>query len=151
MSPARSVGTRLSIALLLVVAGALGIVYLIVVPSLETRLVDAKVSQLEHSARGLAREVPANRIDWPDWLDEASASENARVVLYDIISPPTTLTVVGDSRGVSSKDVENDPIALHAAVDLGLAGGTIARDDKRYAEAAVPVTQNGPVLLLQAS
>ncbi len=151
MSPARSVGTRLSIALLLVVAGALGIVYLIVVPSLETRLIHAKVSQLEHSARGLAREVPANRIDWPDWLDEASASENARVVLYDVIAPPTTLTVVGDSRSVSSKDVENDPIALESALTLQRKSGTIHRGGQRIAEAAVPLTQTGPVLLLSAS
>jgi hypothetical protein len=43
MNPLQSVGARLSLALLLVVAGALGFVYLIVVPSLENRLVHAKI------------------------------------------------------------------------------------------------------------
>ena len=42
----RSVGTRLSLALLLVVAIALGIVYLAVVPSLENRLVKWRPAQL---------------------------------------------------------------------------------------------------------
>ena len=44
--PARSVGAQLSLALLLVVAIALGVVYLAVVPSLENRLVNTRVSQL---------------------------------------------------------------------------------------------------------
>src|SRR5205823_4813919 len=43
--PFRSVGTRLTLALVLVVAGALGVVYVIVVPSLERNLVNAKLSQ----------------------------------------------------------------------------------------------------------
>ena len=50
MNPLRSVGGRLSIALLLVVAGALGIAYLVVVPRLENQLVDAKFSQLKETA-----------------------------------------------------------------------------------------------------
>ncbi len=40
MNPLRSVGARLSLALLLVVAMALGLVYLAVAPSLENRLVE---------------------------------------------------------------------------------------------------------------
>ena len=49
----RSVGARLSLALLLVVAIALGVVYLAVVPSLENRLVNTRISQLEVAARKL--------------------------------------------------------------------------------------------------
>ena len=41
MNPFRSVGGRLSLALLVVVAGARGIVYAVVVPSLQSRLVSA--------------------------------------------------------------------------------------------------------------
>ena len=46
----RSVGARLSLALLLVVAAALGIVYLAVVPSLQTRLENTRLTQLAGAA-----------------------------------------------------------------------------------------------------
>ena len=39
----RGIRFRLALALLVVVAGSLGVVYLIVVPSLERRLVDARL------------------------------------------------------------------------------------------------------------
>jgi hypothetical protein len=42
VNPLRSVGARLSLALLAVVTGALGLVYLVVVPSLKDRLVNAQ-------------------------------------------------------------------------------------------------------------
>ena len=44
MSWFRTVGARLSLALLVVVAGVLAFVYLIVVPSLQNRLVDSRES-----------------------------------------------------------------------------------------------------------
>ena len=53
------VGARLGLALLVVLAGAMGLVYLIVVPSLENRLVNSRLSQLQRAADGLARELPS--------------------------------------------------------------------------------------------
>ena len=50
----RGIRLRLALALLLVVAGALGVVYMIIVPSLETELVNAKLDQLEEDARTVA-------------------------------------------------------------------------------------------------
>src|SRR3954469_18990896 len=46
VNPLSSVGARLSLALIVVVAAALGVVYLGVVPYLERNQIDAKVSQL---------------------------------------------------------------------------------------------------------
>ena len=46
MNPLRSVGARLALALAVVVAGALALVYAIVVPSLQHRLIDSKLNQL---------------------------------------------------------------------------------------------------------
>ena len=51
MNPLRSVGAQLSLALAVLVAGSLGVVYLFVVPSLEHNLVNAKLSQLERDPR----------------------------------------------------------------------------------------------------
>ena len=46
MSWFRTVGARLSLALLVVVLGVLAFVYLLVVPSLENRLVDSRKDQV---------------------------------------------------------------------------------------------------------
>src|SRR5262245_7935118 len=108
------VGARLGLALLLVLAGALALVYLIVVPSLESRLTESRLSQLERAAPGIVRELPANRARWDHFLDAAAASANARVVVYQATLPAAPV-VVADSQGVSSADVERDPIALRAA------------------------------------
>ena len=56
MNPFGSVGGKLALALLLVVTGALAIVYLIVVPSYERSLVNARLAGLDRSLRALAAE-----------------------------------------------------------------------------------------------
>jgi signal transduction histidine kinase len=144
------VGARLGLALLIVLAGALALVYLIVVPTLESRLIDSRVSQLERAAGGLARELPNDRFRWPDFLESASESANARVVVYDYVRPPAALVVVGDSRGVSSTDVERDPLALQVAQTLKPASGTVTHRSQRYAEAATPVPGTRSVLLVES-
>ena len=144
----RGVGVRLSLALLLVVAVVLGIVYLIVVPSLERRLVSAKLSQLERAAPGVAHQLPVDQFAWDDFVENSSASANARVVVYDVITPPTTLRVISDSRGVSSTDVEDDPVALQAALSFVTARGTVRRHGDRFTEVAVPILRPTPVIVL---
>ena len=151
MNPLTSVGARLSLALLLVVFGALGFVYLFVTPSLENRLVDAKLSQLEGAAPSLVRQLPQNQFLWDDFAENASAGANARVVVFRVLGPPTVLQVAADSRQARlSTDVERDDTALRAAVTGTRAAGTVARDGQRYAEVALPA-RGGSILLLSAS
>jgi signal transduction histidine kinase len=145
------VGARLALALLVVLAGALALVYLIVVPSLKSRLVNGRVSALERAAPEIARELPDNRIRWLDFLEAESASANARVVVYDTIGPPTALVVAGDSQGFSSSDIAHDPLALKTAESGAAAQGTVTRGEERYAEAAAPVPGTSLVLLLSSS
>jgi signal transduction histidine kinase len=144
------VGARLALALLVVLAGAWALVYLIVVPSLESRLVDARVSALARAAPGIARELPADRFRWPDFIEAASASANARVVVYDRVGPPSALVVAGDS-GVSSSEVQHDAIALRAAERQVERAGTVTRRDERFAEAAAPVPGSSSVVLVSSS
>jgi signal transduction histidine kinase len=144
------VGARLALALLAVLAGALGLVYLIVVPSLQNRLVDSRRLQLERAADGLVRELPADRFRWPDFLDSAAESANARVVIYDHLGPPTALVVVGDSRGTRSTDVERDRLALLAATSREPVSGTVIHRGSRFAEAVSPVPGTNSVLLVSA-
>jgi signal transduction histidine kinase len=149
MNPLRSVGARLSLALLVVVAAALGILYLLVVPSIQHRLIDTKLSQLEQAVPSQAKRLldPATI----DFVHEAQAATNSRVVVFDYLGT-TSLTVEDDSQGGrSSSDVEQDPIALAARRNGRLESGTVTREGRRYAEAASPATLAGPVVLLSAS
>ncbi|PWU20237.1 MAG: hypothetical protein C5B48_12755 [Candidatus Rokuibacteriota bacterium] len=151
MNPFRSVGARLSLALLLVLAGALGFVYLFVVPSLESRLVGAKLSQLKGAARRFAQHLPQNQLLWNDFAEKTSTGANARVVIYRVLSPPPVLQVAGDSRqSQASTDVVTDDVALRAALSGARTTGTVRRDGQRFAEVAVP-TRGGPIMLLSAS
>ena len=150
MSPFRSVGARLSLALLAVVAVALALVYVVVVPSLETRLVDAKLDDLARAAPRLAKAYPSDRSD-PDFLSNAAASTNARVVLMEVLSQaPTTVIPSADSLpGRNARAFTNDAVALRAARSARRERGTVSRGARRFAEVAQPVTPT-TVLLLSA-
>jgi two-component system OmpR family sensor kinase len=152
VNPLRSVGARLGLALAVVVAAALVLVDLIVVPSLERNLVAAKVSQLEEVAPSVGSRLlnsPPETLD--DTIQTAAASADARVIYYMALTyTPPSLTVFGDSRPVTSTDVEDDPIALRAFAEERPVTGTVTSGGVRYAEAAYPLL-GGPVVLLRAS
>jgi signal transduction histidine kinase len=144
------VGARLGLALFAVLVVALALVYLIVVPSLQSRLVSSRVSQVKRSAAGIARELPKDPFRWQDFVESASASANARVVVFNIIGPPPALQLVDDSRGFSSSDVVNDRLALKAGESLRPESGTVTHGEQRFAEAAVPAAGDQSVLLVQS-
>ncbi len=151
MNPFRSVGARLTLALALLVAGALGVVYAIVVPSLEHNLVGAKVKQLRTAAPAVGHQLPSSTAspDWPYTLATLATSANARIVVYQVLSAnPLSLTVFQDSNPVSSSDVQNDPIAVKAFLNGKAATGTVTRNEARYAEAAIPLDRSGNYVML---
>src|SRR5205823_3160622 len=78
----RSVGARLSMALVLVVAVALGIVYLTVVPSLQSRLERTRLVQLEGAARRIAP-VAAKSPVLQQFANTESQDVGARVMVYE--------------------------------------------------------------------
>jgi len=147
----RSVGARLSLALLLVVAIALGVVYLAVVPSLETRLVNARVSQLATAAKRLGRQAPPAVGDLQGFVVTASLDTDTRVVAYEPVGTTVGGPIAESSQGQNSQDVTNDPIATRAATAQHLVTGTVSRADDRWAEAAIPFNGGENVLLLRSS
>lgn len=150
MSGLRSVGAKLSLALVLVVAGALALVYVVVVPLLEDTLIGAKLSQLSRAAPAVAAQLPENQFDFPDYLDAASGSANARVVILQVLERnPPALAVFDHSFGVDTGAVRDDPVAMNVVETQAPARGVVTEGDLRFAEAAVPV---GPefVILLRA-
>ncbi len=151
MSMLRGVGGRLALALLVVVAGVLGIVYLIVVPSYQRSLQNSELRSLETSIRTIAiPNYPANQFGKQAFADKWAAEVDARIVVYDLQNEvPLNLQPVADSADESdSSDVENDPIAIEAIDRKTLSRGTVDRDGQRYAEVAYPI--NGSVVLLSA-
>jgi signal transduction histidine kinase len=149
MNPLRSVGGRLSLALVVVVAAALALVDVIVVPSLEHNLIDAKISQLRDSAPGIRDQIavtPSFNLD--PVVGTAAESANARVSVFNELDS-TTLLPFADSSALSN-DLAEDPIVLRAAATGKEASGTVTRKENRFAEAALPISSDS-VLLLSAS
>jgi signal transduction histidine kinase len=146
-------GIRARIALVVVgiVAGALGTAYLIVVPSLERRLVEARIDQLRTQAVPLARTLPEDTLLWQERVEELAVRTNSRVVAFDVLSEnQPALAVVADSRTRSSRDVATDPVALATLVSGDVQHGRVTHEDGDYASVAVPLDSEG-VVLFQAA
>ena len=147
----RGIRLRLALALLLVVAGALGVVYMIIVPSLETELVNAKLDQLEEDVKSVAPGLVAgSNAEQPQQFAEfASSVYQSRVVIYTVIGG--RLFSQADSNLSSSLDVETNPVAKRAAETGMLQRDTIERNGRRFAEVALVEDQTGSVILLSDS
>ena len=144
----QSVGTQLSLAVLLVVAVALGVVYLTVVPSLRNRAVDTRVTQTQKTVAKL-RPVPQGAELTDEWVDTmAEEYPGMRVALLSRLGSQGLLVVQRDS-GQFSRDLEGDAVATRALESGAVRNGTITRGDTTYAEAAAPVS-GGYVLLVRA-
>jgi two-component system OmpR family sensor kinase len=148
----RSVGARLSLALAVVVAGALAVVWVVLVPTLQHRLVNGRLSLLAGSAREIVRSEPL--LADQDFIDDAARTADAnRAVLFAVegSGAGAVLLVTGDSRRTgSSQDVARDPVALGAARSLAPRRGVVHRAGEPFAEVAVP-DRAGNVLLVAAS
>jgi hypothetical protein len=149
MNPFKSVGARLSFALVAVVALALGLVYMIVVPSLRQRLIEAKLNQLENVMPLIAAQVSHTQLF--DFTTEApvwSGRADARVVVYTNTNPASTaskvsLSIFADSNPNSSVDLSSDPVAQRAANTLTEVSGTVHRGNTEWVEVARPVSMGG--------
>jgi signal transduction histidine kinase len=142
--------TRFALVVVGIVAGALGTAYLIVVPSLERRLVDARIEHLHEQAIPLAQKLPEDTLLWEDVVADLAVRTNSRVVAFDVLSEnQPALAVVADSRIQSSRDVATDPVALRALVSGEVEHGRVTHTDGDYANVAVPV-RDETVVLFQA-
>jgi two-component system OmpR family sensor kinase len=147
VNPLRSVGAQLSLALALVVAGALGFVWIALVPSLERRLVSGRLNELAGSARSVQQETRPSIIDQA-FVDEAARAADARVVYFRAVG--RGLAPLYASVHLSNPDdVNRDPVALEAAATGSLARGRVSRRGQQYAEAAA-VDGAGHVVLFSS-
>ena len=106
MSIPGGIRVKLALALLGIVGGALLAAYVIVVPSLERRLVNAKLDQLQSDAEALAVNYAGldaiNRQRLDDFVDASAFVSNARVVVFAVTDPPRNqvLRSLADSSAV---------------------------------------------------
>ena len=106
MSIPGGIRVKLSLALLVIVGSALFAAYAIIVPSLERRLVEAKLDQQEADAQILAIDfatrVAQNNLSLGDFVDSAGFVANSRVVLFGVGGTPErrTLLSLADSATV---------------------------------------------------
>jgi signal transduction histidine kinase len=139
--------TRIALVVVGIVAGALGAAYLIVVPSLERRLVDARTEQLRQQAVALAQALPDDTLLWQDRVEDFAVRTNSRVVAFDVLSKnQPALAPVADSRTRSSQDVANDPVALAALVSGNVEHGRVTHEEGDFANVAVPLDGEAVVL-----
>jgi len=154
-NPLHSVGLKLSLALVVLVAGALGLVYAIVIPSLERNLINARLQSLRSVAPELGHSAPSSYPfeQWQLYLERASSTADARVVVYETLvsGERPILSVIEDSHNLDSDDVQDDPLAIKAARAFEPVDGTVMRGGTRYAEVARPIAPVGRILLLSSS
>ena len=146
-------GIRIRIALVLagIVAGALGTAYLIVVPSLERRLVDARLDQLDKLAVPLSSSLPEDTLLWQDRVETYAVVTNSRVVAFDVLSTTQpALAPLADSRTQSSRDIARDSVALKAVLSGKVERGRVVDATGDHANVAVPLEAPDAVVLFQA-
>jgi signal transduction histidine kinase len=138
---------KLGLVVLAIVAGALGIVYVAVVPRLEDRLVANKTDELMRNASLVAAGFRGTQstFNYDDVAALFQASLGARVVVFEPLGQDT-LQTLADSNPVTSQDVANDPIALKALDTGQTQAGEVDRDGPR-AEVAVLLNRDTAILL----
>lgn len=152
MSPLRSVGGRLALALLAVVAGVLAIVYLIVVPLYRASLEHAEQQTLARQLRSEVPKYPTDPVLAQQWTDQMHEDHGVRAIVFNYAAIPPTVTPFADSNQTTDDtDLTNDPVALRAVSEGAPVRGVATHGGVRYAEAAAPLTTSGPVLLFAAS
>jgi signal transduction histidine kinase len=149
-SPPWSLAVKLGLVLFLLVAGALTIVYLTVVPRLESRIVDTTINELKQASQVQAEFFGRSDVQESQRLAGVLDSQvNARVAVLGELSP-TTLVPVADSRSsLAATDLVNNEVALAAARANAPAQGRTQRDGREFAEVARPIGENY-VLLVSA-
>jgi signal transduction histidine kinase len=150
--PFRSVGSRLALALLVIVTGVLAIVYVIVVPSFQHSLQNEELRSLSSSLQKVA--LPAFPAEFDlraQYVNEMAPAVDARVAVLDALSE-TVLEPMADSNlDQRSSDLEEDPVALLALRRAGEARGIVHREGEEYAEVASPAPNEPRSVVLLSS
>lgn len=155
MSIPGGIRARLVLALVLIVGAAQLAAYLMVVPSLERRLVDAKLDQMQDNARALATALASrsatDALGLDSFVNGAASTFDTRVAVLGALGPPLRLTTLADSAGSEAPSLDEDPIAMESARSGALVRGRTERSGGSYAAVAIPLLPSGGVMVLTSS
>jgi len=146
VSPFRSVGGKLALGLVAVVAGVLAIVYVIVVPLYRTSLQNAEL-------RALAGQLAAGIVTYPQdpaspYVDQWALAMAEQYGVRAIVFDAATVTPFADSNlTTDDSDLVNDAVARKAAGSLAPARGVVMHNGKHVAEVAYPFPSVGRVAM----
>jgi two-component system, OmpR family, sensor kinase len=136
--PLISLSVKVGLVLFAVVAGALAIVYVAVVPQLESRLVDAKIGELRKAAPTVGQQVrDLDFLSMQQVVRDQSESVGSRIVVLEGFTDDQ-LRKVADSRDSPLGDFSADPLALEARATQRIASGRSEHEGEQYAEVAQP-------------
>jgi two-component system OmpR family sensor kinase len=157
MSLPGGIRLKLTLALVTIVGGALFAAYMIVVPSLERRLVGAKLEQLQVNANTIAADIAGSDLySDPTRFDEGIRTYGslfgARVVVFSVFRAQgkLVLTTYSDSAAIDSDGITKDTVALETA-RTGPVRRRVRRGGEEYAEAAARILPTNGVVLISAS
>ena len=148
--PLISLSVKVGLVLFAVVAGALAIVYVAVVPQLEDRLVDAKIVELNAAAQSVASQLSTvtDPITAAEIVSQQGEAFNTRiVVLASLTETDDEMQILFDSRRFESGDVSADPIALQTFRTGVRTSGRIDREGA-FAEVGYPLLDNRVLLVV---
>ena len=102
MSPLRSVGGRLALSLLVIVAGVLAIVYVIVVPSYRRSLENTELRALAADLRSAVPTYPSALSPEVDlWAGTVAERYDVRAVVFEVTPVPASVSPFADSNTAS--------------------------------------------------
>lgn len=152
MSLFRSVGGKLALALLGVVAGVLAIVYVIVVPLYSSSLRDAELSTLSGQLRaGLLFLSDPSSPAVDDWAASMHEQYSVRALIFTYAPLPPSVAPFADSNlTTDDTDLVDDPIALRAVKHRGIVRGVARHAGRNVAEVAYYLPADGVVAMFSS-
>ncbi|HEY3051178.1 MAG TPA: ATP-binding protein [Gaiellaceae bacterium] len=148
----RTVGGRLALALLGVVAAVLAFVYLLVIPSLEHRLIDSRKDQVATVASRVVDRLNAGDRPTDNLALRFASATNTRVTIFEVDLSSLSLRNIADQGSAGSPGgISDDVVADRAARTLSPARGVVTRGARKYAEAAQLTDNKRDVVLVSNS
>src|SRR5205823_4129701 len=144
--PVLLIANRLAMLFGAITLGVIAVVYVYVVPQLESSLRNQRLRTLAATAKNTVGQVRSDKVNGADVrvlnrdVRAAGDASSARVTVLTINRTSDGLQAVPVSDSTSQITLDLDfPVALDAAASRKLATGSEAGDAGRVAEAAVPI------------
>ncbi len=141
-----SVKNWLTVLFLGVVLLDIGLMYVYVVPSLQTRLLHQKLNDLSGDSHLVFTAIAATD-PYPYDLDLTATQIDTLINARIVIVNPTDMQVIADSRQGLPLNIANYPVVAFAIRTKRITIGDATINGTHYATAAVPVAGRGVVLV----